>query len=179
LWAEVQRLKRRADPPQRANCLPWHKVLKHHPTPALLKEVERDMEQMLGLPAGELAGTMAMPEPVDPDDMDEEERVWHEVIATARREASEPDSVEVEILMAGGLSHEEAVVAYWQSEAGRRHRAALAAAEAEARTDLTELVDREIRAVTAQAPAQLPCGLRELAPAERPPSSGDEQGRAD
>jgi hypothetical protein len=168
LLRRLERLERQQrDRPDPDLSIPWHRVL-----------------------CKPLPPSKDAPE-VDPDDTDETEQYWHEAIAAAKREASEPDPVELAILEVS-LSREEAITCYWRSEAGRWHRAALETAAAEARTDLDGQLDAVILEVTGmtqeqaetevrgreakgrdqeearlcQAPARPRCGLVELPPNE-------------
>jgi hypothetical protein len=134
LLRRLKRLKvrhrRRLNP---APNIPWHLVLTWHlPAAERQRAIERELEEVLGLPAGALHGPPVLDDE-PPADLTDAEREWAEVIATAKREANEPCPIE----------------------------AAIAEVEAQA------------------LPHRLPCGLRELAPDERPAISGDEQERTD
>jgi hypothetical protein len=109
--------------------------MKHHTAVERQRAVERELEEVLGLPAGSLHGPLVLDDepPAGDDDLTDEERELAEALATAKREANEPCPIE----------------------------AAIAEVEAQA------------------LPHRLPCGLRELAPDERPATSGDGQGRVD
>jgi hypothetical protein len=85
------RHRRRLNP---APNIPWHLVLrKHVPAAERQRAIERELAEVFGLPAGALDGPPVLDDEPS-DDLTEEEREWAEIIATAKKEATEPCPIE-------------------------------------------------------------------------------------